>query len=278
MISLQNLKFNYSRKQQLIENLDLELTPGRIYGLLGKNGTGKSTLLKVMHGALFPKEGNASVSQNESRKRKPAMLQDIFYLHEEYDLPSIKVWDYVAAYSPFYPNFDKAKFKEIIKIFELEDSRSLVKYSYGQKKKFLISFGLACNTRYLLMDEPTNGLDIPSKSQFRKIVAGKIEEDQTIIISTHQIRDLSNMIDAVIIIENGKIKFNKEVFDISEKLSFSRGFSEEKGSEVIYSEMIPGGYMTVKPNLQNQATEVDLEALFNAVIIDGNAINQLFKN
>ena len=155
MIALQNVAYRYQKKRPLIDNLDLDLKPGHIYGLLGKNGTGKTTLLKLIQGVLFNKAGDIHFNGIASRKRKADNLNQLFYLQEEYELPSIKIGDYITAYAPFYPNFDKSKFDSIVQTFELVDDRPMTKYSYGQKKKFLIAFGLASNTDYLLLDEPT---------------------------------------------------------------------------------------------------------------------------
>ena len=274
MIEIQQLNFGYSKKKPLFKDLDLQLGAGKIYGLLGKNGTGKSTLLKLIVGALFPKTGSVKMDDFHSKERHPNMLNDLFLLPEDFSFPTIRIDDFVKAYAPFYPKFDRAQFDALLDIFEVERDGNLSKLSFGQRKKVIISFGMATNVRYLLMDEPTNGLDIPSKSQFRKALLKGFQEHQTMIISTHQIRDLNQLIEAVIIIENGKIIFNQGVFEIEEKLYFSKSLSEEQLPELLYVEAATGGYVHIQPNRGNKSSQVELEVLFNAVIQDPQSINQ----
>ena len=276
MIAIDNLHFGYTKRQPLFQGLSLELQQGKIYGLLGKNGTGKSTLLKLINGVLFPKQGRIDVAAYVASKRKPAMLEQIFFLSEEFHLPPITPENYIKAYSSFYPNFDKAKFDDILNTFEVPRGRKLSTLSLGQKKKMSIAFGLSTNCKYLLFDEPTNGLDIPSKSQFRKVIATGFREDQVVIISTHQIRDLSNLIESVIIIDDGKIIFSKDVFEVEEKILFTKSLSNEANSESLYSEMITGGYVHLLPNPDAQPSDVELEALFNAVISNRESVQKLF--
>ncbi len=274
MIQIQNLQFGYTKNKTLFADLNLELKPGKIYGLLGKNGTGKSTLLKLMMGGLYPHEGSVMIEDHAADDRKPAMLQDIYYLSEDFDHAAISIAAFQSAYGPFYPKFDSKKFDELLSLFEIEKGSSLADLSYGQRKKVYISFGIATQTTYLLMDEPTNGLDIPSKSQFRKALLRGFKEDQIIIISTHQVRDLNQLIESVIILEEGQIVFSKDVFDLEEKLDFNREISEENLSNLIFRQAVPGGYINIQPNTTGKASEVELEVLFNAVMQDAKNLNQ----
>ena len=277
MIDIRNLSFSYTKKHKLFDNLSQSLVKGKIYGLLGKNGTGKSTLLKLINGVLFPKEGNITVEDFDSSQRNPAMLKEIFFLSENYELPALKDSQFVKAYAPFYENFDHDQFQTNVDIFEIPKDRRLNKLSLGQKKKFIIAFGIATNAKYLLLDEPTNGLDIPSKSQFRKIIASGFSEDQIVIISTHQIRDLSKLIESVIIIDDGKIIFSKDLFEVEDKLLFTKSLSERGEGNPIYTELLGGAYMHIYPNQQNNPSEVELEVLFNAILTKGETINQLIS-
>lgn len=274
MIEIQQLNFGYSKKKPLFKDLDLQMGAGKIYGLLGKNGTGKSTLLKLIVGALFPKTGSVKMSDFHSKERHPNMLNDLFLLPEDFSFPSIGISEFVKANAPFYPKFDKNRFEELLTIFEVDKGRKLSELSFGQRKKVIISFGMATNVRYLLMDEPTNGLDIPSKSQFRKALLKGFQEHQTMIISTHQIRDLNQLIEAVIIIEDGRIIFNQDVFGIEDKLYFSKSLTEEQLPDLLYVEAATGGYVHIQPNRDNKSSQVELEVLFNAVIQNSESINQ----
>ncbi len=274
MIHIKNLNFNYSKKQQpLFNELDCDLHAGSIVGLLGKNGAGKTTLLKLMIGLLFPSNGQVKVNGYVPENRQPSFLEDIFFVSEEFYIPGISIKHFVRANSGFYPRFDKELLDKLISDFELPETTSLQKLSYGQKKKFLISFALATKCRLLVLDEPTNGLDIPSKSIFRKVMAGSLDEDQLVIISTHQVKDVENLIDRILMLDKGKFIMQKDLFDISSKLNFSTT-SAVDSEEVLYSEMIPGGYRVITPQLNGHSSSVDIELLFNAI----SSGNEKLKN
>lgn len=264
MINIQNLNFNYSKKQPpLFRDLNCDLEAGRIVGLLGKNGAGKTTLLKIMIGLLFPTNGQVKVNDHQPAKRQPSFLQELYFVSEEFSIPGISIHNYVKANAGFYPRFDRALLQRLLSDFELPETTSLQRLSYGQKKKFLISFALSTKCKLLVLDEPTNGLDIPSKSIFRRVLAGSLDKDQLVIISTHQVKDVENLIDRILMLENGRFIMQKDLFDISSKLHFSTASSAE-GDEVLYSEMVPGGYKVITPQL-NGDSFVDIELLFNAI-------------
>ena len=277
MIQLKDLSFSYSKGAMLFEGLELSIPGGNIYGLLGKNGAGKTTLLSLISGLLFPNSGSCEVLGHTPRKRQPSFLSDLYFIPEELHIPAMRISSFVAIYSPFYPKFDRAQFSSLLSEFKLSEELKMNKLSYGQKKKVILSFGLATNCKLLILDEPTNGLDIPSKTQLRKILAGAISEDRTFIISTHQVRDLANLMDPIIIINQGRIIFQESVESINNKLQFQLAFREPDISEVIYSERVPGGYMTINPQNGEGEEEVDLEVLFNAVIEKTGYFTDLFK-
>ena len=277
MIGLKHIQFSYSKGNMLFEDLDLSIRPGSIYGLLGRNGSGKSTLLKQVCGMLYPDSGECTVFGIESKNRLPEMLQDIYIVPEEFQLPEISLSKYTKLNSVFYPKFSHNLMNEYIKEFELPEHEKLSKLSYGQKKKFLIAFGLATNARVLIFDEPTNGLDIPSKSQFRKIIASSLDETRMFIISTHQVRDLENLIDTIVILEQGKIIFNHSVADISEKLVFEQNLNGIGADEVLYSEEVTGKKSGILKNKSGIETRIDLELLFNGVMKNSDNINASFN-
>jgi ABC-2 type transport system ATP-binding protein len=274
MIEIKELTFGYKKNQTLFRELNLTLQSGSIYGLFGMNGAGKTTLLKHIAGLLFPGSGECLIFEKNVSSRLPEIMANIYVIPEEFILPSIKISTFVDLHAPFYPRFDQILFDRYLKEFEITDNKTITTFSYGQKKKFLIAFGLATQTNVLLMDEPTNGLDIPSKSQFRRIMAGAAREDQCIIISTHQVRDLASIIDHVIVLDNGKIIFQKGTLEIGEKLAFGK-LREDAKVPVIYSEDVLGGKSAIYPN-NGQDTAIDLEILFNAIIKNPQVINQAF--
>lgn len=277
MIELTDLSFNYRKKQSLFQRLNLKIPEGYIYGLLGKNGAGKTTLLKLIAGVLFPKTGTAKSSGYNPKDRHPDYLADLYFIPEDLYVPNIKMAAYLQLYAPFYPKFDEAQFQKYLSEFEIPQNESLTSMSYGQKKKFLLSFGLATNVKLLILDEPTNGLDIPSKSQFRKLLAGAIHEERTIIISTHQVRDMANLIDPIIILENGEIIFQQALEAITQHLYFELVPTMEEPEGVLYAERVPGGFFTVSRNENKLDSEVDIEVLFNAVVSNKAAMQEIFQ-
>lgn len=276
MISIKNLHFSYNRKK-IFNGLSLDLQPGYIYGLLGKNGTGKSTLLRNISGHLFPNEGTITVSGETPMFRKPSFLQEVFIVAEEFFLPNITPAQLVKYNAVFYPKFNHEQFNRYMKEFEIPADNTIQHMSYGQKKKVLISFGLACNTSLLLMDEPTNGLDIMSKSQFRKVIAGALDEKKCIIISTHQVKDLENLIDRITIIDEGKILFDQTIQQITQKLQFKISFDREEIQQALYNEASLKGNAIISRNTDGEDTRLDLEMLYKAIITDRTKIQSAFN-
>jgi len=268
MIDIKDLKFSYSKRKELFSDLNLEMSPGHIYGLLGKNGAGKTTLFKIISGLCFANSGKISTFGYNPTVRNAKMLEKIYFLGEELFSPRVKIKTFIQSYAPFYPKFNEKQFYELLEEMEFDQFDNLIdKCSLGQKKKVLLAFALAVNTELLLMDEPTNGLDIPSKANFRKIMAKCVTDDRIIIISTHQVRDLHSLLDTVIILEKGKIILNNSVDEITKKLKFSLIQNEDISKEnILYSEENIGGIYAVTENLENSETKIDLELLFNATI------------
>lgn len=277
MIQLQNLSFSYGRKKPLFDQIDLLMPAGHIYGLLGKNGAGKSTLLKLIAGLLFPSQGDIRVMGFIPGDRHPHFLREIYIINEEFELPPLTIDQYVRLYSPFYPRFDRELLFEYLKEFNLDTHEKLAALSYGQRKNFLVSFGLATDCRLLILDEPTNGLDIPSKSKFRKIVANAIDEERSFIISTHQVRDMENLIDPLIILDEGEIVFFEDYERISRKLAITRQSEIVDENSLVYYESYLGGYTVVAENTTREETSMNLEIIFNAVVSNKEKIGAIFN-
>ncbi len=276
MITIQNLNFSYSKSKPLFLQMDLELKQGHIYGLLGKNGAGKSTLLKNIAGLVYPVSGRVNVLGHNPNRREPSLLREISFIPEEFYLPAVKSDQFLKANACFYPNFDREYFDRLIDEFDVPIEQKLANMSYGQKKKYIISFGLASNTKVIIMDEPTNGLDIPSKVQFRKIMASAITEDKCVIISTHQVRDLDNLIDAVILLDDHKVALNATMHVITDRLCFKK--VRELPLDTLYSEEGLGGFNVILPNSVAEDSKLDLELLFNAVLKYKEKITNLIKH
>ena len=273
MIEINDLGFSYGQNP-VLKNISMKLEEGKIYGLLGENGVGKTTLLTLLCGLKKPQTGSIDIDGYNPYDRKPSFLADQYYLSDEVAAVNMKAIDYARNYGKFWEKFDMGKFLEIMKVFENDPEQKMNKMSCGQLKKSWISFALACNTRYIFMDEPTNGLDILSKAQFRKAVTKYTSEDSTLVISTHQVRDLENIIDPIIILDRQDVLLNATVEEISEKLYFD--YSNEKIEGALYSEMTPGGCVQVLINTGSEESKVNIEALFNTVHLHKELVKGMF--
>ena len=275
MITLKELSFSYSRKKEVLDRINLEVGSGHICGLLGKNGEGKTTLLNLLSGQIFPDQGSCLVLEEIPSERNARFLQQIFLLPEEISMPEVTAIEYIKMYAPFYPTFRDDICKACVESFEINLSDRLSKMSQGQRKKVAITLALAAHTPVLLMDEPTNGLDIPSKATFRRLVASLIDDNQTVIISTHQVRDLESLIDTVLILDQRQILLNKTLNEIGEKLYFGPLLPEEKA---LYSEPTPQGTIGVTARDGKEETAVSLELLFNAAITYPKEIQRIMNS
>lgn len=276
MIEVQDLTYSYpGNRRKVFDGFRLRLEPGRIYGLLGRNGTGKSTLLYLISGLLRPKEGSLYVDGMESYRRDPLMLQRMFLVPEEFSLPETSLKEYVKIIRPFYPKFSESVLHDTLKAFELGDVSDLRQLSMGQKKKVLMSIALAAGTEWLLMDEPTNGLDIPSKSTFRQVVAKHLNEETTLIISTHQVHDVEQLIDHVVILDQSRLLCNASVSEITAQYSFETRQADEMTDDVLYAEPSLQGNQVIAPRAANAAeTQLNLELFFSAVSQGAVKMNQ----
>ena len=278
MLEVKNLSFSYGgRKAMVLEDFSLTLQKGSVYGLLGKNGTGKSTLLYLMSGLLRPQKGNVLYKGIEVVKRYPETLQDMFLVPEEVVLPNVKLKQYVKLNAPFYPKFSGEVLKACLSDFGMTEDLELGALSMGQKKKVFISFAIATNTTLLLMDEPTNGLDIPSKSQFRKMIATNMSDDKAVIISTHQVRDIDSLLDHVLIIDEKKLLLNESVANICDKIYFAEQGANEPTEEALYVQPSVLGNHVVFPNTCHEDSNMNLEVLFNAILAEREKMQQMFN-
>ena len=278
MVSIENLSFAFRKNQPLFHDLSLQLETGHTYGLFGLNGAGKTTLLNHLCGMLFPDSGSCKIAGHESRKRLPETLSELYLLPEQFELPKVNADVYARIHAPFYARFNHSTLNGLLDEFEVNREKKLPELSYGQRKKFLVAFSLATHAKVVLMDEPTNGMDIPSKSQFRKIMAATDQSERCVLISTHQVRDLDALIDTVIVLSDGRILFQQQVEEISKRLSFEK-IPEGDDRPAIYSEDVFGGRAAILPKHEkSKETQIDLELLFNGVIREPEQMNRQFSN
>ena len=279
MIQATEISFKY-KKKTVFKDLSLSFEKGKVYGLLGKNGAGKSTLLYLMTGLLKPQKGKITYNDEDVSKRLPSVSSDMFIVPEEFELPNIPLKRYMSINKPFYPKFDEEQLKKNLSFFEMDDNLNinLTSLSLGQKKKVFMSFALATNTSLLIMDEPTNGLDIPGKSQFKKFIASNMTDERTIIISTHQIQDIEKLIEHVVILENSSILLDASATDICRNLHFVNRASEIDLEKALYVTQSLQGYSALMPNEDKEETVLNLEILFNAVLEKPDKIKMLFNS
>ena len=264
MIEVKNVTFGYTPYQQVLKDFSLHFREGGVYGLLGKNGTGKSTLLYLITGLLRPRQGSVWVDGNDSTRRNPDMLSELFIVPEEYDLPAISLQSYVKAIRPFYPRFSQELLEKCLREFEMPMDINLGALSMGQKKKVYICIALAANTKYLLLDEPTNGLDILSKSLFRKVVVTGMSEEKTIIISTHQVHDVEQLLDHILILDQRSLLLKASVQELSEQYTFEYRTPQQMDDSVLYAEPTLQGNAVIARRQEGDAeTQINLELLFN---------------
>ena len=279
MLQVENISFSYGRrKPEVLSDFSFSLEKGRVYGLLGKNGVGKSTLLYLMCGLLTPKHGRVMYHGVDMRRRLPETLRDVFLVPEEFDLPAVSLVQFVELNSPFYPNFSKEDMMTYLHLFEMDWNIHLGGLSMGQKKKVFMSFALATHTSLLLMDEPTNGLDIMAKSQFRKFIASGMSDERTIVISTHQVRDIDNVLDHVVIMNNSRVLLDESIARVTERLAFVESDSPALAEEALYKLPSVQGNSLLLPNREGVETKLNLELLFGAVLADPEKIKDLFHS
>ena len=275
MITLKDLSFSYG-KHKVLGNVSMTLEKGKIYGLMGENGVGKSTLLKILSGLLKPEGGECTVFGEVPYSRNPSFLQDVYYLPEDFMGENVVVEKYALQVGEFYSNFSPDKFRRILGEFGVDGKAKFNKLSLGQQKKAIISLALSLGTGVLLMDEPSNGLDIPSKALLRRLIAENASDEQLIIISTHQVKDLENLIDPIIIMDREGIVMNASIAEITEKLSFS--IEPQKDLGALYCQQDLRGYYTVRQNFTGIETPVDLEVLFNCALGNKALFKDMFNN
>ena len=267
MIEVKDISYKYPGQKDLVFcDFSLTLEQNKIYGLLGMNGTGKSTLLYLISGLLRAKKGSVRFDGIETCKRTVDTLSEIFIVPEEFDLPDITLEKFIRTNSPFYPRFSREVIESSLADFGLSADVHLGTLSMGQKKKVYVSFALATRTHVLLMDEPTNGLDIPSKSQFRKVVASNMADDSTVIISTHQVHDVESLLDHVVVIGDGHTLLDASMAELSGSYRFEVRKPGDDVSDALYVEHSLQGNAVVAPRREgDDETSVNLELLFSAV-------------
>lgn len=273
MIDIKQLTFGYSSHRNVLTDITLSLDGGHIHGLLGCNGIGKSTLLKIICGLMRPTAGSVRVDGVDPSTRRVDLMQQMMIIPEEFSLPSVSLSSYARMTAPFYPQFSREQMDYYCREMMVDPAEKLHNMSMGQRKKAYIAFAMACNTRILLLDEPTNGLDIPSKSVFRRLLAGYADDDRCIVISTHQVNDIDSLLDNIVILDQTGVALSATTAEICSRL----WFGAVDPAAAVYTERSVLGQIGVAPNTSGEDSRLDLELLFNAVTADRESIARLLK-
>ena len=263
MISLENVSFSYGQKEPVIRDLTVEVGNGRIYGLFGKNGSGKTTLLKLMSGLLFARRGSIRADGRDVSKRQVETLRNIFFMQAEFRFGRRSLEKFINLHKPFYPAFSMDILEDCLTESGMSmNTEKLDTLSTGEKKKVMFSIALASGSEYLLLDEPMNGMDIPSRGIFRKLLLKHLGEDRTAVISTHIASDMENILSDIMILSDEGKMFSRTLEEISEKYCFGYAVS---GEGALYAEPCAGGYRVISERKGGSPTEIMTELLFNAV-------------
>jgi ABC-2 type transport system ATP-binding protein len=277
MIAISEMSFRYKSRQPVLDNLTFNMEAGGVYGILGANGVGKTTLLHLIGGLLFPKSGQISVDGHAPRYRSPAFLEQIFYVPVDFDLPSIKVGVYQKRYAPFYPKFNPEAWNNALQTFGIQPDMRLQALSFGQRKKVLLSFALASGCHILLFDEPTDGLDIPSKDSFRRLLSAQIDEQRLAVITTHHVHDVAMLLDHLIILQEHRLLLQTSIADMAGNIRTVTSTQLPPEKSLLYSERVPGGYHCLLRNTEGQEGPLDLELLFKALQIHPEIVQNTLR-
>lgn len=279
MLEIKNLTFSYSRRvEATINDFSLSFAQGGVYGLLGENGAGKTTLLQLMCGLLTPRDGGVYLNDTNVRLRLPSVMQDIVIVPEEIELPAMSLSSFVKLQGALYPKFSAEEMQQHLELFGVTEVNRLDQLSMGQKKKVALAFAMACNSRVVLLDEPTNGLDIPGKSAFRRFIAQSVSDERIFIISTHQVRDVAQILDHLLIINNHRVLLDASVAKIQSKLRFIDTINREVVEKSVYSIGGVGGFSVILPNDTGEDTEVNLETLFDFAISNPEKLTSILNS
>lgn len=300
VVDISGVKFGYRTGPRLFHAISMQIHSGSVVGLLGRNGAGKTSLLKIAAGALFPQAGTATLFGHPAAHRDPRGLARMFFVPEQIQVPPLTVARFLETTGGYYPRFDSDQLQECLARFEIcpgmdvDHGADLRDISSGQQKKIMLALAFAAGADLVILDEPTNGLDIPAKQVFRDLVERSRRDGCAVVISTHQVRDVENTIDRVVILEGGEILFHAPVASVAKVLgtaSFeSRDAALEAGALAVQSGpagdaralipvvphgAAPGTDAAADTAAYGTATAPELELLFQAAVSRPGELREL---
>ena len=224
MIVIKELRKNYRSTQALL-GVDLVLNPGEIVGLFGENGAGKTTLMKCVLG-LLKYSGDITLDGEPISRKNIARLS--FATNEHSFFPNLAAKAHGEFYGEHFPNFNNRRFTGLMEFFELPMNKTIHTFSSGQKNQFEVIMALSQGADYILMDEPFAGNDIFNREDFYKMLLGILEPNETVLLSTHLIEEVSDFIGRAILLQKGKVVGDVYTMDLEEQGSDLISFIKEK--------------------------------------------------
>ena len=273
-------RVNLEAVKPVLENLSLTIEPGHVYGLIGRNGAGKTSLMNCITGILTFKRKHQPIYLDgvKLNVNNPNDHAKLFYVTDTISSIHILADAFANTLACFYPNFSVESYKANMEMFHMDRNVFLDELSLGEKKSVFLSYAFASGAPYIIMDEPTNGLDITSRKVFRKLIASYITPDRAIVISTHHINEISSLLDHILILDKRHLVFDHSVMETGSVLSFIESDDEDLRLQALYSMKSAYGNRMILPNTGGTDSEIDYELLFEAVLENGKAINELFEN
>lgn len=263
MIRLDNISFAYKKGISVLTDVSAQYGPG-IHLLLGPNGAGKSTMLRLMAGLLVPQSGKCYLDKEVMACHSPHAVREIFMLDDGLRFPLNCINDMARLHAPFYSRFSPRQLERNLKAFGMTGAESLADMSLGERHKANVAYVLSLGTRFVLLDEPANGLDINSKQALSEMIAQAVadDEERCVIVSTHTVQEMRNLFDTVTILNDGRIVVNADVATISERIAFISEAVERPEALFFYPAV--DGPSQVVPNTGGLETPVDFSLLFMA--------------
>ncbi len=213
-ITIEELTMDYEKNRALV-HITLTIEPNKIYGLLGRNGAGKTTLLNLLTNRIFPTSGEIKIDGKNVIENEQALSQIYYMMEANYFPESLKVKDVFRWTKEFYPLFDTAYANELANKFNLNIQKKIKSLSTGYHSIFKAILALASNAKILIFDEPVLGLDAYHRDLFYKeLIVVYSENPKTIIISTHLIEEIADVLEEVIVIHEGRIIANHSVEEL----------------------------------------------------------------
>ena len=273
-------RVNLEAVKPVLENLSLTIEPGHVYGLIGRNGAGKTTLMNCITGILTFKRKHQPIYLDGVRLNvnNPNDHAKLFYVTDTISSIHILADAFANTLACFYPSFSIESYKEYMEMFHMDRNVFIDELSLGEKKSVFLSYAFASGAPYIIMDEPTNGLDITSRKVFRKLIASYMTPDRAIVISTHHINEISSLLDHILILDKRHLVFDRSVMETGSVLSFIESDDEDLRQQALYSMKSAYGNRMILPNTGGTDSEIDYELLFEAVLENGKAIIEMFEN